>query len=147
MLDKLAQDLEIVEQVHFLGFLSPEELQAVFSAATAMVFPSKFEGFGLPILEAFHARLPVICSNATTLPEVAADAALYFDADSPMELAALMKEMLNAPEVRQELIRKGTRVLSRHSINETAAGFQALYRRTAELTSQPDRLSVASVAV
>jgi glycosyltransferase involved in cell wall biosynthesis len=147
VLDKLAQELGIVEQVHFLGFLSPEELQAVFSAATAMVFPSKFEGFGLPILEAFHARLPVLCSNATTLPEVAGDAALYFDPDSPMELASLMKEILNTPEVWKELIRKGTVVLSQHSINETAAGFQDLYRRTAELSSQRDSLSIASVAV
>ena len=147
VLDRLAQDLGIVEQVHFLGFLSPEGLQAVFSAATAMVFPSKFEGFGLPILEAFHARLPVLCSNATTLPEVAGDAALYFDPDSPIELAALMREILNSPELREELIRKGTVVLSQHSIYQTAAGFQALYRRTAELSSQRDRLSVASVAV
>lgn len=147
VLDNLAQDLGIVEQVHFLGFLTPEELQAVFGAATAMVFPSKFEGFGLPILEAFHARLPVLCSNATTLPEVAGDAALYFDPDSPMELASLMKEILITPDVREELIRKGTAVLAQHSINKTAAGFQALYRRTAELSSQQDRLSVASVAV
>jgi glycosyltransferase involved in cell wall biosynthesis len=147
VLDKLAQELGLVEQVHFLGFLAPEELQAVFSAATAMVFPSKFEGFGLPILEAFHARLPVLCSNVTTLPEVAGDAALYFDPDSPMELAGLMDEILNTPEVREELIRKGTVVLAQHSIDKTAAGFQALYRRTAELSSQRDHLSIASVAV
>jgi glycosyltransferase involved in cell wall biosynthesis len=147
VLDKLAQDLGISEQVHFLGFLTPEELQSVFSVATAMVFPSKFEGFGLPILEAFHARLPVLSSNATTLPEVAGDAALYFDPDSPMELASLMKEILNTPELREELIRRGIGVLSQHTINETAAGFQALYRRTAELSSQRDGLSLASVAV
>jgi glycosyltransferase involved in cell wall biosynthesis len=146
-LDKLARELDIFEQVHFLGFLTPEELQAVFSAATAMVFPSKFEGFGLPILEAFHARLPVLSSNATTLPEVAGDAALYFDPNSPIELASLMEEILKTPEVREELIRRGTGVLSQHSINETAASFQALYRRIAELSSQRDRLSLASVAI
>jgi glycosyltransferase involved in cell wall biosynthesis len=140
-LDKLARDLGVFEQVHFLGFLTPEELQAVFSAATAMVFPSKFEGFGLPILEAFHARLSVISSNATTLPEVAGDAALYFDPDSPAELASLMKMILDTPEVREQLIRKGTLVLSQHSIGDTAADFQALYERTAALSSQDHRLS------
>lgn len=146
-LDKLVIDLGISEQVHFLGFLTPEELQAVFSAATAMVFASKFEGFGLPILEAFHARLPVISSNATTLPEVAGDAALYFDPDSPAELASLMRMILDKPEVGEELIRKGTLVLSQHSIDDTAADFQALYERTAVLSSQEHRLSRASVAI
>jgi glycosyltransferase involved in cell wall biosynthesis len=147
VLNELAQHLGIFEQVHFLGFLPPEELQALFSVATAMIFPSKFEGFGLPILEAFHARLPVLSSNATTLPEVAGDAALYFDPDSPMELASLMKEILQTPEVREELIRRGTGVLSQHSINETATRFQALYRTTAALSSQRDSLSLASVAI
>jgi glycosyltransferase involved in cell wall biosynthesis len=146
-LDKLARELDIFQQVHFLGFLTPEELQAVFSAATAMVFPSKFEGFGLPILEAFHARLPVLSSNATTLPEVAGDAALYFDPDSPAELASLMKMILDKPEVGEELIRKGTLVLSQHSIDDTAADCQALYERTAVLSSQEHRLYRASVAI
>jgi glycosyltransferase involved in cell wall biosynthesis len=136
VLDKLAQELGVFDQVHFLGFLTSGELQAVFSAATAMVFPSKFEGFGLPILEAFHARLPVLCSNATTLPEVAGDAALYFDPDSPAELASLMKMILETPEVREGLIRKGTLVLSQHSIDDTASDFQRLYERAAVLTSQ-----------
>ena len=146
-LDKLAQNLGVFEQVHFLGFLTPEELQAIFSAATAMVFASKFEGFGLPILEAFHARLPVLASNATTLPEVAGDAALYFDPDQPSELAALMKTILDSPELRQNLINKGTLVLERHSINDTAADFQALYERTAGFSSQEYRLSPTSAAI
>jgi glycosyltransferase involved in cell wall biosynthesis len=147
VVDKLARDLGVFEQIHFLGFLAPEELQVVFRAATAMVFASKFEGFGLPILEAFHARLPVLSSNATTLPEVAGDAALYFDPDSPAELASLMKMILDTPEVREELMKKGTLVLSQHSIDETATDFQALYERTAVLSLQERRLSPASVAI
>jgi glycosyltransferase involved in cell wall biosynthesis len=146
VLDKLAANLGISSQVHFLGFVTPEELQSVFSAATAMVFASKFEGFGLPILEAFHARLPVISSNATTLPEVAGDAALYFDPDSPTELACLMKAILAAPEMREELIRKGSLVLSRHTIADTAAEFQALYERIATRSSQEVGLAAASAA-
>jgi glycosyltransferase involved in cell wall biosynthesis len=146
VLDKLATDLGISSQVHFLGFVTPEELQSVFGAATAMVFASKFEGFGLPILEAFHARLPVISSNATTLPEVAGDAALYFDPDSPTELASLMKAILDAPELREELIRKGSLVLSQHTIDDTAAEFQALYERIAALSSQEVGLAAASAA-
>jgi len=131
VLDKMAQNLGLTEQLHFLGFVSPGELQAIFKAATAMIFPSKFEGFGLPILEAFHAQLPVLSSNATTLPEVARDGALYFDADSPRELSSLMKTILVTPQLRQDLIKKGTLVLSQYSIKDTATSFQKLYERTA----------------
>ena len=146
-LDKMAHDLGVFEQVHFLGFLSPSELQAIFSAATAMIFASKFEGFGLPILEAFHARLPVLSSNATTLPEVAGNAALYFDPNAPSELAGLMKAILDTPDLRQDLIEKGLIVLSRHSIKDTVADFQALYRRAAVSSPEKHRLSPVSAAV
>jgi glycosyltransferase involved in cell wall biosynthesis len=135
ILDKLAQELDISEQLHFLGFVTPMELQAIFSAATALIFPSKFEGFGLPILEAFYVGVPVLSSNATTLPEVARDGALYFDPDSPTELSALMRTILNKPELRQDLIRKGAQILSQYSINDTATSFQKLYTRTAALSS------------
>ncbi|MGO9317705.1 MAG: glycosyltransferase [Terracidiphilus sp.] len=57
--------------------------------------PSKFEGYSLPLLEAFHARLPILSSNASTMPEVAQDGALYFNPDSPAELSALMNAIIN----------------------------------------------------
>jgi glycosyltransferase involved in cell wall biosynthesis len=139
-LDRLAQDLGVSEQIHFLGFVTSTQLQVIFKTATAMLFPSKFEGFGLPILEAFHAQLPVISSNATTLPEVARDGALYFSPDSSEELSGLMKAILDSPELRRDLIDKGTLVLSRYSMDQTAAGFQSLYRKTASLASQDSRL-------
>jgi glycosyltransferase involved in cell wall biosynthesis len=135
VLDKLAQDLGISEQLHFLGFVTPKELQAIYRTATAMIFPSRFEGFGLPILEAFHARLPVLSSNAATLPEVARDGALYFNPDSPDELAILMRNILDNPGLRKDLIRMGTLVLSRYSMDVTAASIQALYEQTAAKSS------------
>ena len=99
-----------------------------------MIFASKFEGFGLPILEAFDASLPVLSSSASTLPEVAGDGALYFGPDSPAELALLMKLILDLPQMREDLTRKGALVLSQHSIDKTAAGFRELYKKTAELS-------------
>ena len=139
VLDKLALELGVSEQVHFLGFVAPRELQAIFSAATAMIYASKFEGFGLPILEAFHARLPVICSNATTIPEVARDGALYFDPDSPAELAELMNSILSEPQLRHDLIDRGNSVLSQFSFRDTAAMFQELYERTAALHAKNEQ--------
>jgi glycosyltransferase involved in cell wall biosynthesis len=141
-LDRLAKELGVFDQLHYLGFVSQEELQAIFSTATAMVFASKFEGFGLPVLEAFHARLPIILSNASVLPEVAQNGALYFDPDAPMELAALMKKMLDDPQARQDLIEQGTAVLGRSSIKDTAANFQVLYECTASFRNR-DRRQVA----
>jgi glycosyltransferase involved in cell wall biosynthesis len=147
VLDKLARELGVAEQLHFLGFVSPGELQSVFKTATAMIFPSRFEGFGLPILEAFHAGLPVLSSNATTLPEVAHDGALYFDPDSPAELSTLMRSILEKPDVRRDLAAKGKLVLTRYSVNNTAARLQVLYERTASLGAHEHQLSPAGAAI
>jgi len=130
-LDRLASKLGVADQIQYLGFISAEELQAVYACATAMVFPSKFEGFGLPILEAFHAGVPVLSSNATVLPEVAQDGALYFDPNSPEQLSQHMKGVLEDHRLRVGLIERGKQILSRYSIRQTAADFQVLYERTA----------------
>jgi len=130
-LDGIAQRLGVREQLHYLGFVTTEELRSIYRAATAMVFPSKFEGFGLPLLEAFDAGLPVLCSNASVLPEVAQDAALYFDPDSPSDLAARMIRILDDADLRRVLVERGTAVLSRYSFRDTAAAFQRLYALTA----------------
>jgi len=140
-LDKLAKELGISQQLHFLGFVTPVELQALFRTATAMIYPSKFEGFGLPILEAFHTRVPVLSSNSSTLPEVAADGALYFSPNSPGELAALMSDILERPELRQDLVNKGTSVLSHYSFSNTAASFQALYEKAGARSLQDPKVS------
>ncbi len=131
-LDKMAQELGVLQQLHYLGFVTPDELQSLYGSATALIFPSKFEGFGLPILEAFHTQLPVLSSNATVLPEVAQDGAAYFDPDSPTELADLMARSLDDPDFRESLTKKGSEVLASFSMSDTAASFQALYARAAQ---------------
>jgi glycosyltransferase involved in cell wall biosynthesis len=134
-LDALAIQMGVAPQVHFLGFVDAKDLRSLFSAATAMIFASKFEGFGLPILEAFHAELPVLCSNASTLPEVGGDGALYFNPDAPDELAHLMERLLTLPDLRRDLVQKGNAALALHSMDDTAAGFQELYRKAARSAS------------
>jgi glycosyltransferase involved in cell wall biosynthesis len=128
-LESLARQLGVSAQIRFLGYLPAPELRALFATATALVFPSKFEGFGLPILEAFQAGLPVLCSHATVLPEVAGAGALFFDPDSPAELAERMKAVLDDPELRRKLASRGRETLSRSSMQETAAAFRNLYRQ------------------
>ena len=149
-LDSLARDLKVEDQVRYLGFVSEEELQSIFCAATAMVFPSKFEGFGLPILEAFHMRLPVICSNASVLPEVAREGALFFTPGSPGELADLMVRILEEEELRETMAMKGQAVLSTFSLKDMANSFKRLYARTAGRAIAPEddpgRMPVESIA-
>ena len=94
------------DDVVFAGRLSAEDLHRVTAAALASVYVSYFEGFGIPILEAFRCDTPVITSNVTSMPEVAKDAALLVDPFNEDDSAEAMAKVLD-PDVRQELIEKG----------------------------------------
>jgi glycosyltransferase involved in cell wall biosynthesis len=74
--------------VVFSGYVRPEELAALLGACTALIFPSLYEGFGMPVLEAMASGKPVLCSRVTSLPEVADDVAIYFDPAEPAQIAA-----------------------------------------------------------
>lgn len=126
-LKQLTLSLGIAEQVRWLDFVSSDELQSLFATATALVFPSLFEGFGLPILEAFQSRLPVLSSNATVLPEIAQDGALYFDPTSAQSLATQILKVLNSTELRQELQAKGAEILKQFTMRRTAKALHQLY--------------------
>jgi len=130
-LERLAESLGIAKYIHFLGFVSPEQIQAIFKGALAMVFPSRFEGLGLPVLEAFRMGLPVICSSATVLPEVSGGAALLFDADSPEEMVEAIDRLSDSPVLPAELVASGYSVLERYSADNAAQQFAHLYREIA----------------
>ena len=87
--------------------MTDEELSMAYGNAQAFIFPSKYEGFGIPILEAFKCKCPVILANASCFPEIAEDAAIYFGQDDSDELADKMIELLDNPALREKLIRKG----------------------------------------
>ena len=94
------------DDVVFAGRLSAEDLHRVTAAALASVYVSYFEGFGIPILEAFKCDTPVITSNVTSMPEVAGDAALLVDPFNEDAIAKAMIRVMNE-EVRKDLIAKG----------------------------------------
>ena len=95
--------------VTFLGFVSDDQLQRLLAAALALTYVSLSEGFGLPLLEAFHTETPVITANDTALPEVAGDAALLVNPLSESDIAQAMERIWWEPELRQKLIEKGRR--------------------------------------
>ncbi len=106
---KLSESLGIQEQFRFLGYCPRPEIPALYKGATALVLPSLFEGFGMPVLEAMQSGCPVICSNATSLPEVAGNAACYIDPDDPANLAQAIHQVLTNHALREELIINGRR--------------------------------------
>jgi glycosyltransferase involved in cell wall biosynthesis len=94
-------------RVVFTGYVPQEDLPALLSGALAYVLPSWYEGFGLPVLEAMACETPVICSNVSSLPEVAGDAALLFAPDDPAALARAMRQVHAEPALRDELAARG----------------------------------------
>jgi glycosyltransferase involved in cell wall biosynthesis len=93
--------------IHLPGYVPTDEAVTLIGASEAMVYPSWYEGFGLPLLEAMAADVPVISSNAASLPEVAGDAALLFDPASPDALAACMSRVLREGGLREMLLKQG----------------------------------------
>jgi glycosyltransferase involved in cell wall biosynthesis len=93
--------------VRFLGFVPLDTLRVFYEAAAAFVFPSQYEGFGLPPLEAMASGTPVVCSNSTSLPEVVGDAAVIVSPDNVFDIARGIRDVLVDPELRAEMIRRG----------------------------------------
>lgn len=126
---KTWQTLSCQDHVRFIGYVTDPDLPAVYSAALALVYPSLYEGFGLPILEAMACGLPVVCSRATSLPEVAGDAALYVSGTDERELAQALSTIATSDELRSELRSAGFRRAAAFSWKECAEATVALYSR------------------
>jgi glycosyltransferase involved in cell wall biosynthesis len=101
------KDPEVRSRVVFMEYLSDSDIVRLYKNAVAFIFPSLLEGFGIPIIEAMAAGSPVVLSNASVMPEIGADAALYFDPYKASELAEKIQLLLNTPALREELIQKG----------------------------------------
>lgn len=103
------------DHIIFLGHLDTDELNKIYGAALALTYVSYFEGFGIPIVEAFRSHCPVITSNVSSMPEVAGDAALLIDPFKPNEIATAMKKIMSSADLRKELIEKGCEQVKRFS--------------------------------
>jgi glycosyltransferase involved in cell wall biosynthesis len=95
------------EDIKFTGYVDDLELTSLYREASAYVIPSLEEGFGIPLLEAMICKTPVVCSNAASLPEVAGEAAVYFDPKNILDMAEKITNVLDDKRLSAELIRKG----------------------------------------
>ncbi len=119
---------EIRARVSFTGWVEDTELRALYSGALAFVFPSRYEGFGLPPLEAMAFGAPVVCAEASSLPEAVGEAALFFPSGDAPGLAEVLRRLLHDPALREDLKRAGREHAARFSWAHTAASTAQVYR-------------------
>jgi glycosyltransferase involved in cell wall biosynthesis len=113
--------------VHHVDAVQAQALTGFYNAATALVMPSRWESFGVPIVEAMSCGCPVVCSTAAAMPEVCGDAALPFHPDSPEELADQLERLLDDGVLRRDLVHRGFANAARFTWDESAARVRAVY--------------------
>ena len=117
----------VADRIHFTGFVDDDQLRRLYGACDLMVYPSFYEGFGLPILEAMACGRAVACSNTSAMPEVADSAAILFDPGSAREITFAMRDLLLNPELRLRMERLGAQRAAMFSWESTAAKTLDLY--------------------
>lgn len=123
------------DRVRLTGFIPETDLAAWMSAADVFAFPSRYEGFGLPPLEAMACGTPVVASTASSLPEVLGDAALLEDPDDIVGIAAALARVLSDPELADDLRRRGFARAQRYTWEQTARLTREVYREVGSVSS------------
>jgi glycosyltransferase involved in cell wall biosynthesis len=130
--------LEIINKHKFkgkillTGYVDEDDLPAIYNLATVFAFPSLYEGFGYPVLEAMACGTPVVCSNRGALPEISGGNCLFTDANSVEQLADRLYQIINVPEIRQDLIQRGLKWSKEFTMNRSATETLKLYQEISE---------------
>lgn len=120
----------------FDGYYTAKDFPAIFQQATCMIYPSRYEGFGIPVLESLFSGVPVITTDISSLPEVAGDAAYYIDPDDTGQLAKAMIEVKENKTLRERMIREGIRHAQRFLPKICAGSVMNVYRRLLKGSTQ-----------
>lgn len=123
--------LGIYEKVRYTTVQSDLELAELYRRAMCFIFPSQYEGFGIPVLEAFACACPVVLHRASSLPEVGGDAALYFDESRPESLEAAVRQMMTNATLRQQLVERGLARSGQFTWQQSVAKHLAVYQSIA----------------
>lgn len=138
MADLCAQR-DVARTVHLNGFADEADMPALFSAAEVLLYPSRWEGFGLPILDAWTAQTAVVCSGTTSLPEVGGHAAAYVDPERPDDIADRLGRVLQDDKLRRELQRAGVTRVARFTWPNTAERFIGAVEHALQRNGRPSR--------
>jgi len=135
-LKSIIDENQLAERIVFLGKISEDALPGVYRGALGLVFPSLYEGFGLPVVEAMACGVPVLTSNTTSLPEVAGDAALLVNPESVDEICVGIERLVHDKALRVELIAKGLQRAKLFSWDAVAERVQAVLDEVASKHGQ-----------
>jgi glycosyltransferase involved in cell wall biosynthesis len=141
-----AAELGVLADVRFEGWLSEDEIEGLWGLADAFVFPSLYEGFGLPVLEAMARGVPVACADTSSLPEVAGDAALLFDPRSEPAIAQAIERLLGDPALARDLRERGLARAREFSWERTARLTLDTYARALGSPAPPSGSSPPATA-
>ena len=118
------------DDVQFVGRMEPKTMRDLLASAIALLLVSKLEGFGIPVIEAYSCGVPAIVSNISSLPEVAAGAAIYVDPFSVESIVSAMNKMVNEKGLRQSLVENCHKIADQYSWDKSAERFWDSINRT-----------------
>jgi glycosyltransferase involved in cell wall biosynthesis len=141
-----AKKSSVHDRIHFTGFVDDDQLHRLYGACDMTVYPSFYEGFGLPIVEAMACGRAVACSNTSAMPEVADSAAILFDPCAQRDLVIAMRDLLLNPELRLRMERLGAQRATLFNWEKTAAKTLDLYYAVGgQVKSSPQLLRKSAV--
>jgi glycosyltransferase involved in cell wall biosynthesis len=112
------RQMGIEKKIHFTGFLPGDEIAVIWEHAYFLIYPSLFEGFGIPLVEAMRYNKPILASHVTSIPEVAGDAALYFDPKKPEQIVDALRSILEDKSLYKQLVERGQQQLKQYNPSE-----------------------------
>jgi glycosyltransferase involved in cell wall biosynthesis len=130
------RELKLEQAVRITGFVEDRVLNILYNRACVLAYPTLYEGFGLPPLEAMAAGCPVAVSDSSSLPEVVGDAGLYFDPAQPEAIASTVFRILDSPELRRRLVESGLQRAQEFAWQKSAEGVLAVYAEAREEKSR-----------
>ncbi len=142
-----ARESGVADRIQFFGFVSDEDLLQLYNACELFVFPSFYEGFGLPALEAMACGRAVVCANTTALPEVVDGAAIVFDPYVVDEMVRALADLLLDSELRSRMERLGLQRAAHFSWQKTAEGTLDVFREVLEDVRLEKKVSVAAATI
>jgi glycosyltransferase involved in cell wall biosynthesis len=130
---KLSEELGVAKRVHFLENIPFADLPALYQMSLAVLYPSRYEGFGIPVLEGLTSRRPVITSNVSCLPEAGGDAAFYVSPDNPRQVAEIINAIDTGEADVESAVARGIKHIKRFDNSRMASNIHAVYEKTLAL--------------
>jgi glycosyltransferase involved in cell wall biosynthesis len=147
--DKILKDsitqMGMNQRVHFTGYIPEDHLAVIWSQAYFLIFPGLFEGFGIPLVEAMRYKKPILASNATSIPEVAGDSALYFDPKKPDQMVDSIHRIMKDRSLYDELVKKGQEQLKKYNMDEMVDSYMDILHKASEKRKLVNMVEVSGI--